>query len=561
MNDPDLTVFLLDLDNDPSSGGSPGDIGIPTALAGVDLIVAVSAQPNANSRQSSASTSRSDVVPRSGVVQATPNVKKFDASLGSFVGVASPGIIATVLPTKLGLIPADPEAGEPSINEVQLGQIISAETPGAVVGSTPTVFRLEALAQHSTSTVDRAAARISFELPVFPSCEVMPAAATLGATVSVDAEGLEPDATASVILGGHMVATGSVDDGGRAAIAFTVPEAVSTGLQPLRVSVEGTAVTADCSLFLDAAPGFDVPPTPPSGATQTAAVGGTLNFVVQASDRDADDVVSINVIGGPLGFGATFSSTSGNPATGTFVWSVGPADIGTHLVTFIATDDGGRSASPHNIIIEVVEDQPDTTPPRCEVIGVNIAHPAPPTNLLVEVQDTDSGLDAINGLVGQNAVVNIPAFSVGTNAVVQVVADKIDEGKRSRVEIQAIDVEGNSSTCDPVLATLTRGSPTLPLTEVSFRERYLTISPSDPATSLVMANVNGSWFRTSLGHGSVTIDLGSAMTSGSDNTVTVWASSDTTILLADAVPNNATISAAVRPWWHSAWSQAPVRGR
>ena len=76
-----------------------------------------------------------------------------------------------------------------------------------------------------------------------------------------------------------------------------------------------------------------------------------------------------------------------------------------------------------------------------------------------------------------------------------------------------------------------------------------------------MANVNGSWFRTSLGHGSVTIDLGSAMTSGSDNTVTVWASSDTTILLADAVPNNATISAAVRPWWHSAWSQAPVRGR
>ena len=203
----------------------------------------------------------------------------------------------------------------------------------------------------------------------------------------------------------------------------------------------------------------------------------------------------------------------------------------------------------------------DTTPPRCEVIGVNVAHPPTPTNLLVEVQDTGSGLDAINGLVVKNAVVNIPAFSVGTTAVVQVVADKIDESKRSRVEIQAIDVAGNSSTCDPVLATLSRESGSLSVRDIRSEERYLTISPNGRASSLVMANVNGRWFRAlGLDQQSVTIDLGSAMTDGLENTVTLWASSDTTILLADAAPRNATISAAVRPWWHSAWSQAPGRG-
>ncbi len=199
----------------------------------------------------------------------------------------------------------------------------------------------------------------------------------------------------------------------------------------------------------------------------------------------------------------------------------------------------------------------DTTSPRCEVIGVNIAHAPPPTNLLVEVQDTGSGLDAINGLIAKNAVVNIPAFSVGTNGVIQVVADKIDESKRSRVEIQAIDVAGNSSTCDPVLATLTRDSRTLPLTGIASTERYLTISPNGPSGSTVMVNVNGTWFQFGVDQQSVTIDLGSAMAVGSDNTVTLWASSDTTILLSDVVPKNASISPAARPWWHSAWSQAP----
>ena len=254
-----------------------------------------------------------------------------------------------------------------------------------------------------------------------------------------------------------------------------------------------------------------------------------------------------------IGFTDVTTDGSGNAS---FMVTFPIAVPAGQLITATATDPNGNTSEFSEC--EVVAATGDTTPPRCEVIGLNIAHPAPPTNLLVEVEDTGSGLDAINGLIAKNAVVNIPAFSVGTNAVIQVVADKIDESKRSRVEIQAIDVAGNSSTCDPVLATLTRDSRTLPLTGIASTERYLTISPNDPSGSTVMVNVNGRWFRAGVGHESVTIDLGSAMANGSDNTVTLWASSDTTILLADAVPKHASISPAAQPWWHSAWSQAPV---
>ena len=190
----------------------------------------------------------------------------------------------------------------------------------------------------------------------------------------------------------------------------------------------------------------------------------------------------------------------------------------------------------------------DTTPPRCEVIGVNIAHAAPPTNLLVEVEDTESGLDAINGLIGKNAVVNIPAFAVGTNAVVQVVADKIDESQRSRVEIQAIDVEGNSSTCDPVLVSLSSkssGRMRETITDLPYAERFVTLYTSDPGFSFVLVNVNGRWF-TLLGEANEasTIDIGSAMVAGVDNTITmrVWGAG--TVMVSDVVPSRASRSRA-----------------
>ena len=114
----------------------------------------------------------------------------------------------------------------------------------------------------------------------------------------------------------------------------------------------------------------------------------------------------------------------GDTAQVIIVVTVGAATAGP--LTNPATVEGGQfdpNTGNNTVEIETTVNPRagDTTPPRCEVIGVNVAHAAPPTNLLVEVEDAGSGLDAINGLVVSNATVNIPAFSVGTNAVIQVV--------------------------------------------------------------------------------------------------------------------------------------------
>ena len=243
-----------------------------------------------------------------------------------------------------------------------------------------------------------------------------------------------------------------------------------------------------------------------------------------------------------------------------------PAGTTTAGTIWVSADDAGglvgstnecdESNNIHNsgLVLGSAPAPGDTTPPRCEVIGVNIAHAAPPTNLLVEVQDTGSGLDAINGLVVNNAVVNIPAFPVGTNAVIQVVADKIDEGKRSRLEIQAIDVAGNSSTCDPVLATITRESGMLLVRDVRSQERYLTVSPNGQERVVVMASVNGTWFRAQTDDGqTVTIDLGTAMSDGSDNTVAIRSFGDATVLLSDVAPTVGRRLPVAPPWWQSQW--------
>jgi hypothetical protein len=100
-------------------------------------------------------------------------------------------------------------------------------------------------------------------------------------------------------------------------------------------------------------PVFDTPPTPACGSTQSIGVGGTLTFVVQASDPDTGDVVTLNAVGLPPGATMTPTlPTSGNPVSSTFSWT--PAVTGTFVVTFTATDQTFQQAI-CSITIEAVE--------------------------------------------------------------------------------------------------------------------------------------------------------------------------------------------------------------
>ena len=98
----------------------------------------------------------------------------------------------------------------------------------------------------------------------------------------------------------------------------------------------------------------------------------------------------------------------------------------------------------------------DTTPPECELVSVT---PGPPTTLRVRLQDTESGLAAVRVLQSTNATVTLPDFDPGTTDELFATAEKLDEGQRATVVLEAEDMEGNTTVCDPVLTTLSAQVP------------------------------------------------------------------------------------------------------
>ncbi len=75
------------------------------------------------------------------------------------------------------------------------------------------------------------------------------------------------------------------------------------------------------------------------GSTVVVEANSALSFLISASDNDAGDIVTLDVMNLPAG--ATMTPplpTAGNPVSSTFDWTPTDADIGNYLVTFKATD-------------------------------------------------------------------------------------------------------------------------------------------------------------------------------------------------------------------------------
>jgi len=161
----------------------------------------------------------------------------------------------------------------------------------------------------------------------------------------------------------------------------------------------------------------------------------------------------------------------------------------------------------------------DDTPPSCVLTRV-IA--GPPTQLQITTQDTGSGLDEINVLVATNATVSIPPFSTGTTDPVLVTATKINQSQAARVNLEVIDVNGNITTCDPVITQTIRqdGQPVSEtLSGIPQAESKVTVRNGNPGVSQLDIKVNGTTFRVSglRNNQEKTIDVSSAMVEG-DNT-------------------------------------------
>ncbi len=220
------TVFA-DLDNNSTSGCAPSTLGFPTAFQGAELVTSVSVRTVGGFRQ------------------AIPTV--WQCQTGRFVKVINPQISADAFTQ------TDADTGH-----IILFSKIVIQVPALVIGPTGNQIRVQAIAQQlgpggrtdrlPTAADSGGAISLTPSVVTLPQCALTPSTVHAGDSPTIMASGLTANSKADVDLGVQHVATGSIDSSGNARIIFSVPRGARTGLRVVTVGVQGTALTAVCSV-------------------------------------------------------------------------------------------------------------------------------------------------------------------------------------------------------------------------------------------------------------------------------------------------------------------------
>jgi len=146
----------------------------------------------------------------------------------------------------------------------------------------------------------------------------------------------------------------------------------------------------------------------------------------------------------------------------------------------------------------------------------------------IVVQDSDTGLAAINVTYTKNITVDIAGFVFGTKSPVTVTGTAIDPLAHIGLTFIAIDLNGNETTCDPIVTRVVRenGKPAdQTFTGLPDFESKVTVSNGSPGVRTVDVVVNGITFKVNgLDAGEVrTFDVASAMLPGTDNVISITA--------------------------------------
>ena len=250
--------------------------------------------------------------------------------------------------------------------------------------------------------------------------------------------------------------------------------------------------------------------------------------------------VMFDIISGPNSGGSgTEVTDAAGMADFTYTGSGGPG-IDTIVASFY--NDSQDLVSSNEALKEWTDG--DSTPPECYLLSVD---PGPPMAIEIFVQDTGSGLADITVLDSDNATVDIPPFAVGTTDPVIVDAGKIDQTESAFILLEATDVDGNSTECDPVLARLqipaNRHRIRQRYTNVPAVERFLSIKNDAIGVRRIAVAVNGQKvIRQRLSpNQEVTLVIGpeSMKPGAAKNNIAIWAygkpGGKVTVLLSDGV--------------------------
>lgn len=281
------------------------------------------------------------------------------------------------------------------------------------------------------------------------------------------------------------------------------------------ILLAGGAVTVSSNISLS-----PVTATNPVGTSHTVTA-----TVVKGGTPEAGKTVTFSVSAGPnagaTGSGVTnaagqatftYSDTGGagtDTIVGSFIDDAGAKEVATASKTWEGTGETTTSTSTTSTSTTTSTTvAPDRTPPTC-VLSASLV--GPPKAIQITVGDTGSGLKSIVVTTSTNATTPVPAFTVGTTSPTVVTATKINQKLASTIALRVTDVAGNVTNCDPTLTTLS-GNGSQTVSGVDAVEHYVTVGTSGLA---VTVTVNGHAF--SAGNG--TLDVASAMTAGTGNTI------------------------------------------
>ncbi|HEX7076787.1 MAG TPA: Ig-like domain-containing protein [Candidatus Eisenbacteria bacterium] len=200
-----------------------------------------------------------------------------------------------------------------------------------------------------------------------PPVVTAPASATVNEndplTVDVTASDADGDPITSLTATGSAIAAGATFTAGAGNTSGTLqwtPTFTQAGSYAATFTASnaltGSATTDITVENVDRAPSVTAP------ATESVGDGSNLNFTVSASDPDGDAIASLTAA--PLPGSATFTA-SGDNTSGTFDWTPGTADVGTHNVTFTASNALSGSATTM-ITVTGVNHDPIVTAPASE---------------------------------------------------------------------------------------------------------------------------------------------------------------------------------------------------